>query len=145
MALVKFGRADWLAGFITSIIGPNDSGKSSFIQAVSLVDAGGAPVEIAGTASATATESNVAASASSVQLLAANTARLPGSGIVNDSTAILYIRLGATAASATAYTFALDGKTTVPGWYPIPDGFTGAVQGIWASATGSARVTEIAA
>lgn len=92
---------------------------------------------------ATATHSNVSAAASDTQLLAANTSRKPGSTIANDSTAILYIKLG-TGASTTSYMAAVDGKTTVPGIFNVPDGYTGVVNGIWASATGSARVTEMA-
>lgn len=90
----------------------------------------------------TATQSSVAGSATSVTLLAANTARKSGSTITNDSTAILYISLNG-AASTTNYWLAIDGKTTVPGVASLPNGFTGVVLGIWGSATGSARVTEM--
>jgi hypothetical protein len=89
-----------------------------------------------------ATGANVNASASSVTLIAANTGRKAGSKVVNDSTAILYIKLGSTA-SATDYWAAIDGKTTVPGEALIPDGYLGIVTGIWASATGAARVVEM--
>ncbi|MER8540237.1 hypothetical protein NKH17_12360 [Mesorhizobium sp. M1334] len=92
-------------------------------------------------ASATSTPTNVAGATSTTTLLAANANRLGGS-IVNDSTAILYILLGSGTASATNYSYVLDGKTTVGGTFEIPEGWTGAIQGIWASATGSARVTE---
>lgn len=92
--------------------------------------------------SLTATHANVSASASAVTLLAANSSRKFGSTIVNDSTAILYIKLGSSA-SATDYWVAIDGKTTVPGIASLPDGYTGIVTGIWASATGAARVTEM--
>lgn len=91
----------------------------------------------------TATQASVTSSASNVVLLAANAARKPGSTIANDSTAILYVSLSG-AASTTNYWVAIDGKTTVPGIAVLPDGFTGAVNGIWASATGAARVTEMA-
>lgn len=91
--------------------------------------------------STTGATTSVASSATPVTLLAANTARR-GATIVNDSTAILYGLLGAGTVSATNYTFALDGKSTVPGYYEAPFGFTGIITGIWASATGSARVTE---
>lgn len=90
----------------------------------------------------TATHSNVSAAAADTVLLAANAARLPGSTITNDSTAILYIKLGG-GASATSYWVAIDGKTTVGGNAILTDGYTGAVNGFWASATGSARVTEM--
>lgn len=85
----------------------------------------------------TATLSNVNGSASSVTLLAANTARL-GATIVNDSTVTLYVKFGATA-STTSYTV----KLMADAYYEVPFGYYGIIDGIWASATGVARVTEI--
>lgn len=88
---------------------------------------------------ATATLSNVAGSASSVAILASNTSRL-GAMLHNDSTAVLYIKYGSTA-STTSYTYKLQ-----PGdhWeMPTYPTYTGAIDGIWASATGTARITEI--
>lgn len=90
--------------------------------------------------SATATNSNVSGSATSVTLLASNANRL-GATIYNDSTAILYVNLAGNAASITNYTVQL-----VSGAYyelPTPHLYTGAITGIWASATGAARVTEL--
>lgn len=99
--------------------------------------------------SATSTPANVASVTAAAILLAANANRLPGSMITNDSTAILYILIGAVGAvgnvSATNYTVAIDGKTTVPGVFFVPDGWLGVVQGIWVSANGFARVTELSA
>lgn len=85
----------------------------------------------------TGTSSNVAGSASSVTLLAANTARL-GATVYNDSTAALYLKLGATA-SATSFAV----KMQPDAYYEVPFGYYGVVDGIWGSATGSARVTEL--
>ena len=85
------------------------------------------------------TLSNVASSASNVTLLAANTSR-KGLVIMNDSTAILYIKFGATA-SATSFTYKLSGGETFE--MPMSPIYTGIVDGIWASANGSARVTEL--
>lgn len=92
---------------------------------------------------ATATLANVAGSASSVTLQASNAAR-KGLVIVNDSTAILRIKFGATA-SATDYTYFLAGSVGgVPATLELPAmTYTGRVDGIWASATGTARVTEL--
>lgn len=84
----------------------------------------------------TATLSNVASSISSVILKALNTDRL-GLSIHNDSTAILYVKFGTTA-SATSFTV----KMAADAYYEAPFGFTGRVDGIWDTATGSARVTE---
>jgi hypothetical protein len=86
---------------------------------------------------ATATLSNVAGSASSVTLLALNAAR-KGATIYNDSSAILYLKLGATA-STTSYTVQVAGG----GYYEVPFGYTGVIDGLWASATGDARITEL--
>jgi hypothetical protein len=58
----------------------------------------------------------------------------------NDSTSILYLKFGSTA-SATSATV----KLVADAYYELPDDpvYTGIITGIWVSATGSARVTEI--
>jgi len=86
----------------------------------------------------TATLANVASSASNVTLFAAAAASTNRRTIYNDSTAVLYVKFGATA-STTSYTVQL-----VAGAYyefPLPL-YTGQVDGIWASANGAARVTS---
>lgn len=90
-------------------------------------------------ASSTATLANVAGSASSVTVLAANSNR-KGAVIHNDSTAILYLKFGATA-STTSFTYKLNGGETFETAMPVV--YTGIIDGIWASATGAARVTEL--
>lgn len=87
----------------------------------------------------TSTTSQVADSSSSVQLLAANTSRL-GATIWNDSTAILYVKLGTTA-SATDYTV----QIVTGAYYEVPFGYRGRIDGIWATdpGTGAARITEL--
>lgn len=90
---------------------------------------------------ATSTLSNVSASASSVTVLALNTAR-KSAIIYNDSTVGVYLKFGS-AASATSFTYRLETKRTL-----IVDGipaYTGIITGIWDSATGTARVTELTA
>lgn len=87
--------------------------------------------------STTSALTNVAASASNVTVLALNAQRR-GATIYNDSTVVLYLKLGATA-SATSFTV----KMQPDGYFEVPAGYTGIIDGIWASATGSARVTEI--
>lgn len=85
-----------------------------------------------------ATLSNVAASASSVTVLASNTSRKMAT-FYNDSTAILYLKFGSTA-SATSHVVQMVGGA----YYELPSPiYTGIVTGIWASATGSVRVTEL--
>jgi hypothetical protein len=86
---------------------------------------------------ATATLSNVAGSASSVTLLALNAVR-KGASIHNDSSAILYVKFGTTA-STSSFTV----KMVADAHYEVPFGYTGRIDGIWASATGNARVTEM--
>lgn len=101
---------------------------------------------ITGVPATTATLVNVAGSASSVTLIALNTARL-GGVIVNDSTAILYIKYGS-AASATSYTYVLPGSVGGVGAtleLPAIPKYTGIITGLWASATGNARTTELTA
>lgn len=90
---------------------------------------------------ATATLANVASSATSVTILASNTSR-KGAVIVNDSTQILYLKFGATA-SATSFTYQLAAGETleIPGANIL---YTGIIDGLWASANGNARVTELA-
>lgn len=84
------------------------------------------------------TKSNVAANASSVTLLAANASRKMAS-IYNDSSAILYLDMSGGTASATSFTTKLQAETLYE--FPLPV-YVGAVTGIWASATGAARITE---
>lgn len=87
----------------------------------------------------TGTKANVASSASSVTILAANTAR-KGAIIYNDSTQVLYLDLTGGTASNSSYSVQVpsQGYFEVPG----PSIYTGAITGIWAAANGNARVTE---
>lgn len=86
---------------------------------------------------ATGTTSNVAGSATSVTILAANVARI-GAVIFNDSTADLRVKFGTTA-SSTSFTVKLSQDATLE----VPANYTGIIDGIWDTATGNARVTEI--
>jgi len=81
---------------------------------------------------------NPTSSATSVLVLAANALRKTVI-IVNDSTQILHLVLGATVASTTNFSIRLlaGGFTTFTG-----ADYSGEVRGIWASANGFARVTE---
>lgn len=86
----------------------------------------------------TGTQTSVAASATAVTLLAANTSRLSAS-IFNDSTVTLYVLFNS-GASITNYKVQLVGGAYYEFPFPI---HTGIVTGIWDSATGSARVSEM--
>lgn len=85
----------------------------------------------------TATLTNVASSASSVTLFAANGSARART-VFNDSTAVLYVKFGTTA-SVTSYTVQIASN----GYYEFPPtAFGGRVDGIWAAANGNARLTE---
>jgi hypothetical protein len=106
--------------------------------------ASGTAVAVSGTitatpaTSATATLTNVAASATSVQLLASTAGRKQAT-FFNDSAAVLYLKFGTTA-SATSFTVRL----TSNAYYELPATcYTGRIDGIWASATGTVRITEL--
>lgn len=95
------------------------------------------------TVAATSTLSNVADSATSVTLLAANAARY-GFRIYNDSTVDLTIKLGTTASATSLTEKLLPGQSW--GTAEIGVNYTGRIDGIWASAPGgAARVTELTA
>lgn len=84
-----------------------------------------------------ATLANVSGAASSTVLFAA-TGNARGRTIWNDSSAILYVKFGATATS-TSCTL----KLIADAFYEFPQPvYSGVVEGIWASATGAARVTS---
>jgi hypothetical protein len=86
---------------------------------------------------AIAVTANVASSATNVTLLASNEPRL-GAAFYNDSTASLYLKLGATASTSSFTVLILAG-----GYYELPMPlYTGIIDGIWASANGNCRVTS---
>jgi len=88
------------------------------------------------TMATTANKTNVPAAVASTVLLAANAVRL-GASIYNDSPAELLVSMGAT---ASASSFSVD---MLPGaYFEVPANYTGVISGLWASATGNARVTE---
>jgi hypothetical protein len=81
---------------------------------------------------------NVASSAASVSILAANGNRLMAR-VVNDSSATLYLNETGATASTPAYTV----KIAPGGTYETPHPtHTSAITGIWSAANGAARVTE---
>ena len=88
---------------------------------------------------ATSVVTSVAASLTSVTILAANAARR-GATVYNDSAAEMYLKLGAVASDTS---FSVD---MLPGsYFEVPYNYTGELAGIWAAATGNARVTELTA
>lgn len=90
--------------------------------------------------SSTGTHSNTTSSASNQTLLASNASRL-GATVFNDADKDLYLKLGATA-STSSFTI----KVATDGYYEVPYGYTGIIDGLWdTSPTGSARVVEFTA
>lgn len=87
----------------------------------------------------TATSSNVTASITNVTILASNANRR-GATIYNDSTSLVYLKLGATATS-TSFTLKLQPDS----YYEVPFDYSGIIDGIWVAANGAARVVEITA
>jgi hypothetical protein len=90
-------------------------------------------------ASSAATITSPASATESQVLLAANPNRKSGSSVFNDSTASLYLALGANAASATNFTVEIAAR----GYYELPKCWKGEVRGAWASANGFSRITEL--
>lgn len=114
---------------------------NGLIQHVRLTDDSGGYVSPSGaTFPATATVSSVSGAASSTTILASNSGRYGGS-VYNDSSALLYLLYGAGVASSTNFTTVLFPNS----YHEINSGYTGQLNGIWASATGAARVTELTA
>lgn len=119
----------------------NEQGKADQVQ---LTSTGAMPVDIQDTSvttvpstTANSAVTQVNSSASSVQLLASNTARKMAT-FFNDSTQALYLKLGTTA-SSSSYTV----KMAAASYYELPPPiFTGRIDGIWASANGSVLITE---
>lgn len=115
----------------------SDYGKIECYPVVMFSPAGVAFTPGQGVQSSAAASTSVASSSTVVNLLAANTAR-KGATIYNESTAVLYVKFGA-AASATSYTV----QVAANAYYEIPFGYTGLITGLWATANGNARVTEL--
>lgn len=88
----------------------------------------------------------VTAVTASTPLLAANGLR-NGDGlsvvIANDSTAIMYILLGAADATSSNYSYALAGNGGGVSKDVSISGYRGPIQAVWASVNGKAQVTEI--
>ncbi len=81
--------------------------------------------------------SSVAASTSNTLLLANNPLRL-GATFYNDSSSVLYLKLGS-GATLTDFTI----RIFPVSYYEVPFGYTGEIDGFWVSATGSARIGEL--
>ncbi len=118
------------------------SNTSLTVASHAVTNAGTFAVQNTPPVATTATLANVSGSASSVTLQASNASRL-GLTIYNDSSATLYVKFGSSA-SATSFTVQLQAGEY---WELQTSGcrYTGIVTGIWGSATGAARITELTA
>lgn len=95
-------------------------------------------IEAATAKASTSAVTSVSSSATTVQLLAVNAARKMAT-FYNSSTAILYLKLGTTASTASYTVQLLAGA-----YYELPlPVYTGRIDGIWATANGSVLVTEL--
>lgn len=129
---------------ILGIVGPTSTGSATVILNASL----GSSALLAESllsqlldkkTAGTATTTGVTDNAASVTLLAANGAR-KGAIIANDSSAALYVKFGTTA-TTTDYTV----RIAQNGYFEVPFGYTGRIDGIWATDPndGGARITEL--
>lgn len=107
---------------------------------------GSIPVSVAtGGSGTSASVSRVAASASSVTLLASNTSRRSASFCNNSTAAVLYLKLGTTA-SITGGAESFTVKIAAGGFFKLDiNEYSGRVDGIWDSAEVGAEclITEI--
>lgn len=93
-------------------------------------------VSVSANKGATSAPVSIAASATSIELLASNSDRVEGI-IYNDSTSNLYVLMGS-GATTSNYTIKLETDESL-----VIDRYTGVVHGVWDSAVGSAKVTDI--
>lgn len=116
---------------------PGGQGAVASDRALVVALSPNSPVTTSQARPATSITSSVASSATNIVILPSNSARL-GATIYNDSSALMYIKLGILA-TTTDYTIKLFPQS----YYEIPFGYTGEIDALWASATGFARVDEL--
>jgi hypothetical protein len=88
-----------------------------------------------------ATLTNVTSSTTSKTIVAANANRR-GLIVFNDSTSIMYLSYGTQTTSATAFSVKIAAGASYLLDVPL---YNGAMTGVWVTATGTARVTDISA
>jgi hypothetical protein len=113
-------------------------GDPNTISGVATVGSNGALTVASVAPTASAVNPVASTTTNGTTLQAANASRA-GLYIYNDSTAILYVKLG-TGATPTDWSL----KVKPDGFYELPPPYyRGAVSGVWAAANGFARVTEV--
>ncbi len=127
------------AGVPITVTGTGGSGTAQAVSVTASVLPEGASTEatlVRLTPAGSSTTGNVSGSTSSQTILPANASR-KGFIVYNDSSATLYIKYGATA-SATSFTEKLYSNSSYS-----ETRYTGRVDGVWSTATGAARITEL--
>ncbi len=137
--LLSGEKADLFRAAITAN-GIKTTATATISSEVEISNDSGNPIPVRAAGAATIANSSVASSASSVTVLASNANRR-GATIFNDSTQVLYLSLAGGTASTTNYSV----QIPAGGYYEVPFNITTILTGIWASANGNARVTEVAA
>ena len=99
---------------------------------------GGTRIPVVTDNSSTGTITSVAAAVTSTQLLASNSNRVSATFFNDTTSSTLYIAL-AGSASTSAYTV----KVLAGSYWELPVSYTGAIYGIWNSASGNVRITEL--
>ena len=127
---------------LSAAISPGDKTPRPVAGGPEMTDSQGnilAPVQTYPSQGSSAALTSVTGNASSVSLLAANTNRKTFF-VYNESAATLYLAWSGTA-SLTSYTSQVPPNNL----YEMPNASTwqGAVSGIWSSAVGAARITEV--
>jgi hypothetical protein len=120
-----------ISGTVTSNVGTTGG-----LALDATLTSGAAKVTATAKTSSTGTPTSVAASITSVTLLANNANRL-GATVYNNATSVCYLNHGATSSSALCSFLLQPGMT-----YEVSSHYTGVISGIWAGASGNAFVTE---
>jgi hypothetical protein len=121
-------------GYVTTAAPAYTTGQ---LNALSLDTAGNLRVSAITNKAATSTTTNVAASVTNTNLLASNATRILAT-LYNDSSSIVFIKLGTTA-SATSFSIKLHPNS----YWEVPTDYTGNIDAIWNTAAGNMRVTEL--
>jgi hypothetical protein len=131
------GRLDTNVGAWIGSTAPTVGQKTMAASVPVVIASDQSAVSVSPTKPASSAVTRVASSASNVNLLVSNANRL-GAMIYNESNKTLYVKFGTTAAT-NDYTVQISPN----GFFEVPFGYTGNVDGIWAAANGAAQVTEL--
>lgn len=85
----------------------------------------------------TPVQTSISSATANATILILNNSR-KGATVFNESSAILYLKLGTTA-SISSYS----AQVAANSYYEVPFGYIGEIDGIWAAVNGNARITEL--